>query len=189
VSAYNFATPITDTTYMTLAGSSTLSFALGSTDSVSLVDLTNTAGSGSLTFNLHTPYLLVSATSGLDSSYAGLVLAIGTGASTTYILSNGDSTNENGWVVGVATSAIGTNGGGYTGTSLPTGDYTPIAITEYEANGSTELTTAANGVYPAPALYLDNGDLEVVPEPGTWAMMLGGLGVLLFIQSRRRRNT
>ncbi|HEY0258196.1 MAG TPA: PEP-CTERM sorting domain-containing protein [Candidatus Methylacidiphilales bacterium] len=36
-------------------------------------------------------------------------------------------------------------------------------------------------------LYLYNGNLEVVPEPGTWALMLGGLAVLIIIQ-RRKNN-
>ena len=33
----------------------------------------------------------------------------------------------------------------------------------------------------------DDINVVVVPEPGTWALMLGGLGVLLFIQAKRRR--
>ncbi len=32
----------------------------------------------------------------------------------------------------------------------------------------------------------DNIEVEVVPEPGTWAMILGGLGMLLFWQRRRK---
>jgi fibronectin-binding autotransporter adhesin len=34
-------------------------------------------------------------------------------------------------------------------------------------------------------LYLFNGELEVVPEPGTWALMLGGLVFLVLLQRRR----
>ena len=37
-------------------------------------------------------------------------------------------------------------------------------------------------------LYLYNGDLEVVPEPGTWALMIGGLGVLLLWQRRKSNH-
>jgi hypothetical protein len=37
-------------------------------------------------------------------------------------------------------------------------------------------------------LYLYNGDLEVVPEPSTWAMMLSGVALLLFWQRARRRS-
>ena len=37
---------------------------------------------------------------------------------------------------------------------------------------------------------LDHSDAEftVVPEPSTWAMMVGGLGILLFTQRNRRRS-
>jgi len=37
-------------------------------------------------------------------------------------------------------------------------------------------------------LYLYNGDLEVVPEPGTWALMLGGLALLVVIQRRKNKQ-
>ena len=68
-----------------------------------------------------------------------------------------------GWVMGVGTVS----------------SYTPIAFKEYGANGATLL--AGNQIYPVPELYLDAGNLEVVPEPGTWAMMIGGLALLLVI--------
>jgi fibronectin-binding autotransporter adhesin len=48
----------------------------------------------------------------------------------------------------------------------------------------------ANSWYQANSYLIEsNGDIDVVvvPEPGTWAMMLGGLGVLLFWQRRRAR--
>ena len=34
----------------------------------------------------------------------------------------------------------------------------------------------------------DEIEVEVVPEPGTWALVLGGLITLFFIQARRRRR-
>jgi hypothetical protein len=48
------------------------------------------------------------------------------------------------------------------------------------------------GFYASSYLFIvDNGgvddiDVEVVPEPGTWAMLLGGLALLVFIQRRRK---
>jgi fibronectin-binding autotransporter adhesin len=54
-------------------------------------------------------------------------------------------------------------------------------VTNLTVNG-----TAATENYGT-RLYLYNGDLEVVPEPSTWAMMIGGLAVLVFWQ--RRKNS
>ena len=56
---------------------------------------------------------------------------------------------------------------------------------------TTPLTLNGNttGEYPATRLYLYNGELEVVPEPGTWAMMLGGFALLVFIQRRKSRQS
>ena len=52
-------------------------------------------------------------------------------------------------------------------------------------SGNGLLTTSQN--YYGLQLYLDNGQLEVVPEPGTWALMLGGLALLIVIQRRRNK--
>jgi hypothetical protein len=79
-------------------------------------------------------------------------------------------------VVGVAQTGWQPSDGALT-------DVTAITINQYGPDGVTQLSS----VYPAPALYLYNGDLEVVPEPGTWAMMLGGLALLVFIQRRRSK--
>jgi hypothetical protein len=80
-------------------------------------------------------------------------------------------------VVGVATSLF------KPGSILNSDEYTPIAINQVDLNGAP---LSDNQIYAAPALYLYNGDLEMVPEPGTWALMLGGLALLVFIQPRRR---
>jgi hypothetical protein len=169
--SYNFNTPSTNSTFMTVTGNTTgeINFAAGSHDSVTIMDVTSGA---TLALRLSTPYQLI--TAGLDSDYANLVIATGTGANTTYSLSNLDgNTNVNGWVVGVWTGLGGT-------------DYkdnvTAIAINQVDLTG-----LQLGNVYPAPALYLNNGDLEVVPEPGTWALMLGGLALLVFIQRRRNK--
>ena len=47
----------------------------------------------------------------------------------------------------------------------------------------------ASGFYNGSYLYVsgDNIDVEVVPEPGTWTMLLGGLGLLALMHARRIR--
>ncbi|MEI9998877.1 MAG: autotransporter-associated beta strand repeat-containing protein [Verrucomicrobiota bacterium] len=54
----------------------------------------------------------------------------------------------------------------------------------------TFATGAENTFYAGSYLYVTSSgdiDVEVVPEPSTWAMMLGGLGLLLLWQRRRIR--
>jgi hypothetical protein len=55
---------------------------------------------------------------------------------------------------------------------------------------TTTLPVSYNGgtTYTNTPLFLNNGDLEVVPEPGTWGMMLGGLVVLISVQVRRQKS-
>jgi hypothetical protein len=59
------------------------------------------------------------------------------------------------------------------------------------------LTGLANTWYGAHSelfLYQNSGtgaddiEVEVVPEPGTWALMLGGLVTLIFWQRSRRKS-
>ncbi len=47
----------------------------------------------------------------------------------------------------------------------------------------------SSGFYNGSFLYVNGNqiDVEVVPEPGTWALMLGGLTLLIFWQRRRSR--
>ncbi len=173
-SPYNFGSPNTNSTYMTLSGTSSLN--ITGVDSISLVDLTSSA---TLSLRTGTPYLLVQATSGLDTAFSGLITASGFGANTVYSL------DGNGYVWGVLSAAgIAANYTGGNLASLNPSYYTPIAINQYGPDGVTPLS--GTNVYAAPALYLNNGDLEVVPEPGTWALMLGGLAALVFWQRRRQ---
>lgn len=61
-----------------------------------------------------------------------------------------------------------------------------IASSTYFGASVNGFTT---GVYPNSFLYIDstgdNIDVMVVPEPSTWAMMLGGFCVLVFLQRRK----
>jgi hypothetical protein len=55
-------------------------------------------------------------------------------------------------------------------------------------NGWVEnLHISYTGNYVGMRLYLFDGDLEVVPEPGTWALMIGGLALLAFWRHRSSR--
>ncbi len=155
---HTFGTPNTNTTYMTVVGNTAGEINFSGIDAVNLVDLTN----GGLTLRLGTPYLLISA--GSDSDYVGLVTEL-----------NGVLGYGNGFVVGVGTDTLG--------------GYTPITINQFGSDGTTPLNpNSPTGVYPVAQLYLYNGDLEVVPEPGTWALMLGGLAALILIQRRRNKQ-
>ena len=74
-----------------------------------------------------------------------------------------------------------------------------LAIGDVVVLSSGFLTTTANFSNPAPAggnfgSYLTDGNgnsvaVAAVPEPSTWALALGGLGVLGLVQGRRRRLT
>jgi hypothetical protein len=74
-------------------------------------------------------------------------------------------------------------------------------------NFSAELTPVLSTLYAGDALSLqieaynatdttnfnyqplfDNVRLDTVPEPSTWVMLLGGLGMLVFVQRRRSSN-
>jgi fibronectin-binding autotransporter adhesin len=146
--AFSFASPNTNSTYLSVAGNVTGEINFTGSLTVTIQDLTN----GALALSLNTPYLLIQA--GSDTDYSGLVTESGG------VLAQ----NGNGYVVGVGTLA----------------GYVPITITQLGPDG----LGLANPYYDT-NLYLFNGDLEIVPEPGAWAMMLGGLALLLFCQRQR----
>jgi autotransporter-associated beta strand protein len=110
----------------------------------------------------NTPYVLIAGT--------GSTLNLGTssstgqfaGLSTTYL-------GNNIWEI----NNSGLNGNGNLALSL-----TGSAATYYGAN--SYLFIYQNG-------STDDIEVEVIPEPGTWAMMLGGLAILVVWQ-RRKRN-
>jgi fibronectin-binding autotransporter adhesin len=95
-------------------------------------------------------------------------------SSTPYLLiqaGGGDALSDNDLYSGLTTS------GGYIGTQLQNGWVTDLTV------------TGLNGVnYPTNSLYLYDGNLEVVPEPSTWALMIGGLALLVVWQRRRNKQ-
>jgi len=61
----------------------------------------------------------------------------------------------------------------------------PEGLTAFELDGATYLAVAnegADGLNPGTALW----QLTPVPEPGTWALLLAGLGVVGAVARRRR---
>jgi hypothetical protein len=173
---YNFSAPSTNSTYISVQGDNGNGQTVGGTgeitftgaDSVTLMDLTATLTTNSLALRQAVPYLLIAA--GSDNDYYGLVTS-----STDNNLNL--QLDGNGYVMGV-----------WAGGDHPLTDYTAITINQ-ETEGQTQLNqTTTPKAYIATQLYLYDGDLEVVPEPSTWAMMLGGLALLLFTGQRRRRQ-
>jgi hypothetical protein len=69
----------------------------------------------------------------------------------------------------------GNGGGGNLALSLP-----QSGAAGYYGTGSYLFIVNSGGV--------DNIEVMVIPEPSTWAMMLGGLALLLFIQRKRGAN-
>jgi hypothetical protein len=72
----------------------------------------------------------------------------------------------------------------FMGLTTTGGSTNGIANNGYVTN--LNLEGLDSSVYSNARLFLDNGNLEVVPEPSTWALMLGGLLTLIVIRFRRR---
>jgi fibronectin-binding autotransporter adhesin len=100
---------------------------------------------------------------------------------------------------GVTTDSAGMSGGQYSGLTLGTVTTISPGVTETLITGnnlqlafgsSTDSSYYANSylvLYENSNTGVDNIDVEVVPEPGTWALMLGGLAMLVFWQRAKRR--
>ena len=113
-----------------------------------------------------------------------------------------------GYTAYVLVAGTGTTVMGDTGTpTLTSGQYSGLE-TFVNAKGQDQIVTGSSsnlqlsfadstqaGFYAAHSylFIVDNGgvddiEVEVVPEPGTWAMMLGGLGMLVFWQRRKTKR-
>ena len=102
---------------------------------------------------------------------------------------------------GITTDSSGVSGGQYAGLTLG-------AVTSVASGGTDTVITGSNlqfafgttvdqsfyGAHSYLVLYqnsatgADDIEVEVVPEPGTWAMMLGGIAMLVFWQRRKSRQ-
>ena len=155
--ALNFASPNLNSTYLIADGHVT--FGLDVPININLVDLTAVSlTSDALQLHDQNPYLLIDASSeGLGNDAFNLVTTGGY--------------DQNGLVLGI-------------GSGPDSGILNSFNLTMHDTHGNN-ITTTAN--YSNLKLYLYNGKLEVVPEPGTWALMLGGLATLLFWQRNKKK--
>jgi fibronectin-binding autotransporter adhesin len=157
----NFANPETNSSYLNIAGNTAgeVNFATsGAAITVDLTDLTTTAPQGT----------------GLTLRQQNPYLLIQAGADSDYNLVTSGGYDQNGYVMGTSS-----NGG-------LTIDTSAFNIEVTALGSATPINNSSN--YQNLQLYLYNGDLEVVPEPGTWALMLGGLAMLIVIQRRRSKR-
>ncbi len=175
---------------LSVAGGASLTFALGS----------NVDGDGGFSVtnaNTDSTYLTVggsadifSNTTTMDNIYlTDLTYGAPTGSPTltlryqgAYLLIAGNTADfSNLWTTGGEGAngyVLGVSDGTATG-------YTPFALSITDSNG---IPIGSSTNYQGLQLYLYNGDLEVIPEPGTWALMLGGLAALVFWQRRRNKS-
>ena len=138
----------------------------------------NVAGntSGEINFNVGTgsqfninlvDLTAFSSTDSLQLHYQNPYLLIQARANSDYNFYTTGGYQQNGFVTGVGSSDLGS-----------------FKLHVLNING-TNITTSTN--YGALQLYLYNGDLEVVPEPGTWILMIAGLALLIIIQRHRNK--
>ena len=168
-----FASPNTNSTYLTTTGGAgSVTFGTGSQINIKLVDLA--AGSPTsdvLQLRYQSPYLLISAGATTTANLAFNLYTTG-------------GFDGNGQVLGIVFDTTGL----VQGQMLTSDQYESNAFKLQVLDPSTMADITLSQNYTNLRLYLMDGKLEVVPEPGTWALMFGGLALLLFIQHRRRQT-
>ena len=128
-------------------------------------------GSSGIAFSNSTLALNVAGT-GIISAYTPYVLIAGTGGNGTVAGSQYTGLTINNETIDGQNFAVIT--GGLNLTLAPS-----LANSWYGTNSFLFLNTSGG---------VDDIEVDVVPEPGTWAMILGGMAVLIFIQRRRVKN-
>jgi hypothetical protein len=129
---------------------------------------TDATGSVKFTLNLENEPAIVAN----GSTYT---LIAGTGLTST---SSGSSSGQyTGLTLGTTTGSVGMTETIITSSNLQLAFGSSIDNTYYGTNSYLVLYQSAG---------VDDIDVVVVPEPGTWAMMLGGLALLIYWQRRKR---
>ncbi len=112
----------------------------------------------------YTPFVLIAGTGGgttaATSQYTGLTFGASTG---TYGSADGETTI----ITGITGGTLGLLFGNSTDTAF------------YGANSYLVLYQNTG---------VDDIEVEVVPEPSTWALMIGGFALLVFIQRRKNKH-
>jgi hypothetical protein len=131
---------------------------------------TDNVGSVKLTLNLQNePAIVANGTT--------YTLIAGTGSTST---TPGSSTGQyTGLTLGATTTVGGVTETIITGNNLQLAFGNSLDQSYYGANSYLVLYQSSG---------VDDIDVVVVPEPGTWAMMLGGLALLIFVQRLRRKG-
>jgi len=99
----------------------------------------------------------------------------------------------------MTTDTGGVSGGQYNGLTLGAVTSPSAGVTETLITGGntalvfgSSIDTSYYGAHSYLVLYqasgIDDIDVVVVPEPGTWAMMLGGLAALILWQRRKQKR-
>jgi len=166
---------------------------LGSGTNVLLINKTYSEGSGSLVFNSNSgdAWIDLSGTSNQGpTSGISQVVATGTGAHTlSFFVGNATGRPD---YAGVSSLKLSINGGPTQ--SFINSDVTPNAMNwkpfsvNFLATGATTIAFT-NGNVGDNALGLDDVSISAVPEPASWAMLIGGFGLTGAAMRRRRRVT
>jgi fibronectin-binding autotransporter adhesin len=163
----------THTLTLTDAGGSTIT----NTNLVfNLNTATNTGSNAGNQLNVGTTGITFSGSSLTLNLVGSTVIA----ANTPYVLLAGTGGNGDGTLAGSQYSGLGTSGT-VNGNLVLTGltlNFTGSEPPAWYSNSYVFLVNSGG---------VDDIEVEVVPEPSTWAMMLGGLGLLLCWQRRKNR--
>jgi len=147
---------------------------------------------------------ILSPSGGVTTGFSHLHLTLQSGSSATleagsklaFNLGSATATSDEVLVTGGTLALNGQNFSNFTfnaQSGTTSGTYTLIDSTGgITGLLGTSLTGTFDGGLYTGTLFLSGNDLDLtvvasVPEPSTWAMMLGGLGLLLIIQRRRNR--